>query len=615
MRITNCDNLKLGYGGTREEMERLLADAEKITGIKYDINNFADVTEAIHVVQNEMGITGTVAAEAASTISGSAAMMGAAWQNVILAMASEDLPFDEYVDNFIDTVTTFTSNLIPRVKIALQGVVKLIDALAPVLINTIPDLLSSLLPSLISAAVNLINSVIAILPDLITMLVTSVIPQLLDGIVSITDALVSALPSLIQAICAALPILIPQLISALVDIALILCENIMRIIQPIIDYLPDILISIVDALVTNLPILIQGLISLIISLVQALPQIIQALVDAIPTIISMLVSTLLDPENISAMITGFKDLFVAVVQAWPEIKQSLREIPWKIIAGIVDGIQEKWPELKAKFEEVWGNIRTQASEWWDIIKNSAIGQKVAEIRDNAVKKFGELKAKAAEKWEEIKSDAAAKWEELKNTSIGQKISEIYSKVSTGFGLVKSKVKEIWDGIKEKIETPMNNAKKFVKDIIDKIKGFFDFEFSWPDIPLPHFSVQPAGWKFGDLLEGTVPSLGIEWYAKAMNNPMLLNKATVFGYDSESGNLLGGGEKGAEVVAGANTLMGMIGQAVAANSAAQTDRMVSMLAAILDAITGGNEEMIQALLSGQNIVVDNRVLGRVVRGYA
>ena len=93
---TMLDNLKLGYGGTKEEMKRLLKDAQAISGVKYDLSSYADVVAAIHVIQTEMGITGTTAKEAASTISGSVSMMKSAWSNMLVAIANEDLPFEQY---------------------------------------------------------------------------------------------------------------------------------------------------------------------------------------------------------------------------------------------------------------------------------------------------------------------------------------------------------------------------------------------------------------------------------------------------------------------------------------------------------------------------------------
>ena len=153
---TMLDNLKLGYGGTKKEMERLLADATKISGVKYDISNLNDVYQAIHVIQENLGITGTTALEAATTIQGSAAMMKAAWQNMLTAMADDTQDFDLVLNRLIESVGAFAENIVPRIEIALAGVAKLIDKLAPIIIGRLPSLVATLLPELLSAATSIV---------------------------------------------------------------------------------------------------------------------------------------------------------------------------------------------------------------------------------------------------------------------------------------------------------------------------------------------------------------------------------------------------------------------------------------------------------------------------
>lgn len=149
-------------------------------------------------------------------------------------------------------------------------------------------------------------------------------------------------------------------------------------------------------------------------------------------------------------------------------------------------------------------------------------------------------------WDKVKAACAKMFDSLKNT----------------WNKIKTTASNVWNGIKDAISKPITAAMNFVKGIIDKIKGFFSFKISWPKIPLPHFGLKPKGWSIGDLLKGEIPSLAIDWYAKAMDNPMILTKPTVFGYDASTGSLMGGGEAGNEVVAGQNTLMHMIQGAVA-----------------------------------------------------
>ena len=121
------------------------------------------------------------------------------------------------------------------------------------------------------------------------------------------------------------------------------------------------------------------------------------------------------------------------------------------------------------------------------------------------------------------------------------------------------VSTTWTNITTTISTALETAKTTVSNAIQAILDFFDVEIKWPDIPMPHFSISPKGWKIGDLLQGTIPSLGISWYNRAMNNPMLLRGATIFGM--QDGQFLGGGDAGGEVVAGANTVARLIYDAV------------------------------------------------------
>lgn len=169
---TMLDNLKLGYGGTKEEMERLLADASKLSGIKYDISSFDDMVQAIHVVQTEMGITGTTAKEAATTIQGSAASMKSAWQNLLTGMADENQNLDELLAQFMDSVVTFGDNLIPRIQNMLPRLVDAITKLATSLANKLPDIIETLLPSIIRGALSLVSALIQKFPSIVKSIVT-----------------------------------------------------------------------------------------------------------------------------------------------------------------------------------------------------------------------------------------------------------------------------------------------------------------------------------------------------------------------------------------------------------------------------------------------------------
>lgn len=155
-----------------------------------------------------------------------------------------------------------------------------------------------------------------------------------------------------------------------------------------------------------------------------------------------------------------------------------------------------------------------------------------------------------------------------NGPVGIVIAAVTALVTAGIALyknwdvIKEKAVSLWNSIKatfqriwEAITSPIKKAADFVKGVVDKIKSFFQFKIELPKIKLPHFAITPRGWKLGDLLKGSIPKLGIEWYAKAMDNGMVLNGPTVFGMQGD--RLLAGGERGPEVVVGAKSLMSMI----------------------------------------------------------
>ena len=244
------DNLKLGYGGTRGEMERLLADAEALSGIHYDIDNLADIYNAIHVIQENLGITGTTAKEAMTTISGSVNSAKMAIRNLISGEGS--------VEDVVETVTQAGTNLAnafiniaPRIAESLVGV---INGLLPML----PGLIQTILPVLVNATVELMTGLAKVLPDIIKTLspmLPDIITTLLQGLVEISYALAEAMPEI-------MPVVIDGLTEALIGI----CEN------------AD---TFVEASVALIGGLVQGISVALPRLVQSAPRIIGALVEGL----------------------------------------------------------------------------------------------------------------------------------------------------------------------------------------------------------------------------------------------------------------------------------------------------------------------------------------------
>ena len=325
---TMLDNLKLGYGGTKTEMERLLADAEKLSGIKYDINNLSDVSAAIHVIQEEMGITGTVSAEAASTIQGSAAMMKSSWQNLLVGLADENANFDELLTNFIDSAVTFEKNLIPRIQVALGGIVKLIQGLAPEIINILPTLVNQIIPQAVQAVSSIITAITEALPGIIEAIV-NVLPDIID-------AIMSAIPQITEALLNSLPVILEALIEIVSQIIVALGEMLPTIVEQIVSIIP----TLIQTLLENIPLLLEAAIQLLMAIVNAIPEIIPPLIQALPELIESLMNALL--EALPLLLDAAVQLFNAIVEAIPIIiPVILTELPGiitNIIAALIKAI-------------------------------------------------------------------------------------------------------------------------------------------------------------------------------------------------------------------------------------------------------------------------------------
>lgn len=266
---TMLDNLKLGYGGTKEEMQRLLTDAEKLSGVKYDLSSYADIVDAIHVVQTEMGITGTTAAEAATTIEGSANAMKSAWSNLITGMSNENLDLGKLVQNVIDSVKSFADNLIPRLQIMLprfvQGLTQLISSMIPY----VAPALELLLPPLVEGLGGLVSGIVQALPAAVEA-ISAVIPMLVQQLTILLPQIVSAGVSIIASLAEGIGDNLPALIPAAVDAIITVAEG-------LVDHVDEIIIA-AGSLIAGLT---QGLIEAIPRLVVRLPEIILAITSGL----------------------------------------------------------------------------------------------------------------------------------------------------------------------------------------------------------------------------------------------------------------------------------------------------------------------------------------------
>lgn len=363
---TMLDNLKLGYGGTKTEMERLLADASKISGVEYNIDSLDDVYNAIHVVQTEMGITGTTAKEAASTISGSMASMGAAWQNVLTSMGTGE-NLTENINALVESIGTVAGNILPVLQTAIGGVSSLITELAPQLVQMVVTLIQTALPDLLSAGVEVIKT----LADGILSALPELMPVVLDIIMQLANLIVELAPTLIEAglniivqlalgIAQALPELIPTIIDVILNISLYLLENI------------DILIDAANQLMIGLA---MGLINSIPVIVEKIPAILMALYNAWVTYMSKmnelgqkLITIIGDAISTYApiLMNKAREVMASLKAKFLEIGSKFMEVGRGIVDGIKDGISNAWTSFTNWLYGLLGGIVDGVKEFFKI---------------------------------------------------------------------------------------------------------------------------------------------------------------------------------------------------------------------------------------------------------
>lgn len=395
---TMLDNLKLGYGGTKEEMQRLLADAEKLSGVKYDLSSYADIVEAIHVIQTEMGITGTTAKEASTTIQGSVASMKAAWANLMVGMADDTQNFDMLLSNFIESIGTVADNLLPRIGVVIEGMGKLVAGLAPEIASALPTLTNELLPNLVELGVQSISALVQGMQengDSLAAGALSIVGTLAEGIaellpmvadtaaslaVSLADGLTESLPNIIPIAIETISTLVENLtenantvIDAGIQIILALGDGLIAALPQLIETVPQIVINIANVINENAPRLIKtalyligqlaiGLIKAIPTLIANIPQIIHAIVEAFMAFQWLNLGKQLI-EGVAngvkkageSMATAAKNTFSKFKSklAGVEVASELKNIGKHIIDGIVGGIKSSL----SKIANVAGKIK------------------------------------------------------------------------------------------------------------------------------------------------------------------------------------------------------------------------------------------------------------------
>ena len=357
---TMLDNLSLGYGGTKEEMQRLLKDATALSGIEYDLNSYADIIDAIHVIQDNLGITGTTAKEASETISGSLSSMKAAWQNLLVGMADPAADLSGLIGNVVDTAETAFGNILPVAEQALSGIASFVEQIAPVIAEKLPGLVEAVLPSILNAATSLVTALVGALPTIMQVLIEQgpvIVNTLLEKILEMLPEIVTLGLTLLTSLAMGIADNLDELIPTVVDVVL-------QIVDTLTD--PQTLGNLVDAALAIIIALAGGLIESLPSLLEKAPEIIGNLVVALVEAAPKLVEAAL--KLILKLAEGLASFFYKITEKGREIVDSIKagfqekidkakEWGKDLISNFVGGITEKWEALKSGVRNVAQTVK------------------------------------------------------------------------------------------------------------------------------------------------------------------------------------------------------------------------------------------------------------------
>ena len=503
---TMLDNLKLGYGGTQSEMIRLINDSgvlgEKIESL--DNVTFDQMIEAIHKIQDNLGITGTTALEAGTTISGSWSSVQALFENILTKVGSKLAPtvmgFLQQLSDWMETIDwdAFATS----VGDALQRVFDWIQKID----------------------------------------FTTFFEKGMDGVENFLEKLGG------------------------------LIEDVPKIIQTFKDWSP----------------LIAGVAAGFVTLKVAMA--ISSLISAITT-----AWTAYKTANEGATIAQW--LFNAALNANPIV------LIVTLIAGLVVALITLW-NTNDGFREAVTNI-------WNAIKTT-VTNVINSIKSVISSVFNAIKSTISSILNGIKSTFTSVWNSIKST-VSNVINGVKSTISSGLNAAKSTVSGVLNSIKAVFSNVWNGCKSVVSNAINHIKSIMHFSWSLPHLKLPHISISGSF----SLKPPSVPHFGIEWYKKAMDDGMIMNQPTIFGYNAKSNQFLAGGEAGSETVVGTQNLMDMIQEAVNNSGNRDDGAIQALLEALYNWMRNGGlyTLLIDALTNGVEVEFDNREIARLVKKYA
>lgn len=369
--FTMLDNLKLGYGGTKGEMERLLADATKLSGVEYDLNSYADIVKAIHVIQEEMGIAGTTQKEAASTIQGSLSMVQGAWQNLLTGIANEDANLDDLFKKLVDSIFGengeggFLGNLLPRVEQVINGLGTFILTAA----DRMPGVIEKALPKIQEIIKNVALKVVEFLQSYMTKF-PELLQQGVDFYSEFLPMIIDLAIQLITGFAESFAEMYPIILPATIDLMTYLINAILANMPELLNAAIILFTGFMNGMISMTPNIISAVIKIIVQIVWTIIELIPTLIVAAIRMVTEFLTT--------AVETGLKflkgDFWMDLLEG---IAKSFTDIDWagigdQLMNGITDGILAGYNKVKNAVTETAEGIKTKFADIFKIQSPSKV---------------------------------------------------------------------------------------------------------------------------------------------------------------------------------------------------------------------------------------------------
>lgn len=452
-------------------MERLLKDAKKISGIKYDISSYSDIVDAIHVVQKEMGIAGTTAKEASTTIEGSLKSVKSSWSDLITSLSDPNADIGSKINNFVSSIETAADNLIPTIEIALSGAGTLISKLLPKIVNEIPNLIKDVIPDMFDKVDELVTTTL----DSIGQNKDTIIKGLIDLLVKLVDIIANNAPKFVTVVMDLVTTLFNTLADKADEIVPKIFNSIVKVVEEFIKKLPNVLgsvlkliVSLVNSIVDYLPTLVEKLPNVLDGIVKFILASIPLIIKAITSITANIIDEL--PDLLVAIFKALPEMITTLVESVPELLSGLLELallslvlPFELLGALGKSIVEL-----IFGEEAADEMEESVKKWFDIWWEEAwknFDEKKSEIGTFIGKVFDEAWARASGffpwLWEQIKNVFNLWWQSLPEDA-QKNLTEVWEKISKLFSGGSEFSMKLW-----------NTVSNFLSESRDKLTKWFD----------------------------------------------------------------------------------------------------------------------------------------------